>query len=95
VRSDPRHLSVSLNFSAESSCTRKVSALKELKLKRKYTGEKQAFIVGRIGALVLATGGTPSATSPAAAGVRSWPERGVLRLDERQRPFCSFFSSFH
>jgi hypothetical protein len=35
-----------------------VSALKEPKLKRKYTGEKRVFIAGGIDALVLATGGT-------------------------------------
>jgi hypothetical protein len=70
-------------------------SLKELKLKRKYTGEKQVFIVGRIGALVLAAGGT-------AFGYFTSSGQGALLARARcappgrtAAPVLLIFSSFH
>ena len=92
--SGPRHLSVSLNFSAESSYTREAPVLKEPELKRKYAGEKRVFIAAGAGALALLGGGTAFACFTSSGPGGPLARRDQLRRSHRQRRSCSLSPHF-
>lgn len=72
-----------------------MSALKEPKLKRKYTGEKRVFIVGGTEALVLAAGGTALAYFTGSGPGALLAQARCAPPGRTAAPVLLIFSAFH